>query len=94
MCKKHRGGNAEQYNADKKYKEAVAEAVEHARTTHGPDLRAGAVHGRAATLDDLREAVETADETERIARRVCSAARRLERRAKRRAIAIDAKPKR
>ena len=29
MCKKiHRGGNAEQYNADKKYKEAVAEAVE------------------------------------------------------------------
>ena len=29
MCKKiHRGGNAEQYNADKKYKEAVAVAVE------------------------------------------------------------------
>ncbi|CAH0379666.1 unnamed protein product [Pelagomonas calceolata] len=29
MCKKiHRGGNAEQYNADKKYKEAVAKAVE------------------------------------------------------------------
>ena len=29
ICKKiHRGGNAEQYNADKKYKEAVAEAVE------------------------------------------------------------------
>ena len=29
MCKKiHRGGNAEQYYADKKYKEAVAEAVE------------------------------------------------------------------
>ena len=29
MCKKiHRGGNAEQYHADKKYKEAVAEAVE------------------------------------------------------------------
>ena len=29
MCKKiHRGGNAEQYNADKKYKEAVAIAVE------------------------------------------------------------------
>ena len=28
MCKKiHRGGNAEQYNADKKYKEAVAVAV-------------------------------------------------------------------
>ena len=29
MCKKiHRGGNAEQYNADKKYKEAVAVAVQ------------------------------------------------------------------
>jgi len=29
MCKKiHRGGNAEQYNADKNYKEAVAVAVE------------------------------------------------------------------
>ena len=29
MCKKiHRGGNAEQYRADKKYKEAVALAVE------------------------------------------------------------------
>jgi hypothetical protein len=29
MCKKiHRGGNAEQYNADKKYKEAVAAAVD------------------------------------------------------------------
>ena len=28
MCKKiHRGGNAEQYHADKKYKEAVAAAV-------------------------------------------------------------------
>ena len=29
ICKKiHRGGNAEQYNADKKYKEAVAVAAE------------------------------------------------------------------
>ena len=29
MCKKiHRGGGAEQYHADKKYKEAVAVAVE------------------------------------------------------------------
>ena len=29
MCKKiHRGGNAEQYNADNKYKEAVAVAAE------------------------------------------------------------------
>ena len=29
ICKKiHRGGNAEQYHSDKKYKEAVAVAVE------------------------------------------------------------------
>ena len=29
ICKEiHRGGNAEQYHADKKYKEAVAVAVE------------------------------------------------------------------
>ena len=35
MCKKiHRGGNAEQYHADKKYKEAVAEAVEACRGRH------------------------------------------------------------
>ena len=53
MCKKiHRGGNAEQYHADKKYKEAVAVAV------------------AGATLDDLREAVTTLEDTGRIARRV------------------------
>ena len=41
MCKKiHRGGNAEQYNADKKY------------------------------IADLREAVTTLEDTNRIARRV------------------------
>ena len=35
MCKKiHRGGNAEQYHADEKYKEAVAEAVEACRGRH------------------------------------------------------------
>ena len=56
MCKKiHRGGNAEQYHANKKYKEAVAVAVE-------------AYDG--ATLDDLREAVATLVEIEPIARRV------------------------
>ena len=33
MCKKiHRGGNAEQYYADKKYKEAVAVAVDRKKT--------------------------------------------------------------
>jgi hypothetical protein len=35
MCKKiHRGGNAEQYHADKKYKEAVAVVVEACRGRH------------------------------------------------------------
>ena len=59
MCKKiHRGGNAEQYYADKKYKEAVAVAVE--ACADDPDT----------TLDDIREAVTTLEETERIARRV------------------------
>jgi len=62
MCKKvHRGGNAEQYHADKKYKEAVAAAVEAcADDTIDP----------SATLDDLREAVTTLEDMERIARRV------------------------
>jgi hypothetical protein len=37
VCKKiHRGGNAEQYHADKKYKEAVAVAVE---ACAGPERR-------------------------------------------------------
>ena len=36
ICKRiHRGGNAEQYNADKKYKEAVAVAVD---STYSLDL--------------------------------------------------------
>ena len=43
MCKKiHRGGNAEQYHADKKYKEAVAVAVEKcADDTKGQTCYAG-----------------------------------------------------
>ena len=62
MCKKiHRGGNAEQYHADKKYKEAVAVAVKN-RAADG------------ATLDDFREAVETLEDTARTARRVLGGA--------------------
>ena len=47
MCKKiHRGGNAEQYHADKKYKEAVAEAVEAcAEDTKGQTCYIGAARG-------------------------------------------------
>ena len=49
MCKKiHRGGNAEQYHADKKYKEAVAEAVEIRHT-----LRRVLAHQLDWSLDDL-----------------------------------------
>ena len=67
MCKKiHRGGNAEQYHADKKYKEAVAEAVEKC-----------AENQTFSSLDDLREAVTTLEETARIARRVMGGAHPL-----------------
>ena len=69
ICKKiHRGGNAEQYHANKKYKEAVAEAVE---------ACADDTMGDGATLDDLREAVTTLEDAERIARRVLGAAHPL-----------------
>ena len=65
MCKKiHRGGNAEQYNADKKYKEAVAVAVEACADA------TVLYEDTAATPDDLREAVNTLEEVERTARRV------------------------
>ena len=40
ICKKiHRGGNAEQYNADKKYKEAVAVAVEKCAADMADNIR-------------------------------------------------------
>ena len=65
ICKKiHRGGNAEQYNADKKYKEAVAVAAE--ACADGSAL----VNADGATLDDLREAVTTLEDAGRTARRV------------------------
>ena len=68
MCKKiHRGGNAEQYYADKKYKEAVAVAVEAcAEDTKGQKC----FREDGATLDDLHKAVTTLEDGERIARRV------------------------
>ena len=77
ICKKiHRGGNAEQYHADKKYKEAVAVAVEAcAEDTKGQKclrwVYAVALYtDDGATLDDLRVAVTTLDEIVRTARRV------------------------
>ena len=58
MCKKiHRGGNAEQYHADKKYKEAVAEAVEKcADDTKGQDV----VGEIPSTIDDLLKMIQNA----------------------------------
>ena len=86
MCKKiHRGGNAEQYHADKKYKEAVTVAVEKcADDTKGQTCYADALClDTGATLDDVREAVTTLEDTRRIARRVLGGAhptaRRIER---------------
>ena len=61
MCKKiHRGGNAEQYHADKKYKEAVAVAVEAcADDTKGQTLALavrGASHSRwSCVVEHLRK---------------------------------------
>ena len=124
MCKKiHRGGNAEQYNADKKYKEAVAVAVEACADentlnaasnyaggllslkrfeeakallrktvpvarrilgeTHENTLKMRKMYAETlyfdpdATLDDLREAVTTLEEFERISRRVFGGAHPL-----------------
>ena len=55
MCKKiHRGGNAEQYHADKKYKEAVAVAVK----------------ACAADRDDVVESIAIHEELAATARRV------------------------
>ena len=71
MCKKiHRGGNAEQYNADKKYKEAVAVAVEAcADDTKGQTTRiARRVFGGG---HPLTEGIEDS------LRRVCETRRRL-----------------
>ena len=79
MCKKiHRGGNAEQYHADKKYKEAVAVAVEAYTTLRMRCSSAEALcTDPGATLDDLHEAVTTLEETERTARRVLGGAHPL-----------------
>ena len=83
MCKKiHRGGNAEQYYADKKYKEAVAVAVAKCtEDTKGQTcyICTQALHmalneDPAATLDDLREAVAALEDLARTARRVLGSA--------------------
>ncbi len=55
------GGGAEQHHANQKYDEAVADAVEICADDNKDD---------GATLDDLREAVNTLEELERTARRV------------------------
>ena len=69
ICKRiHRGGNAEQYYANKKYKEVVAVAVEKcADDTKGQTCY-------ICTLNDLRESVTTLEDADRIARRVLGGA--------------------
>ena len=66
MCKKiHRGGNAEQYHADKKCEEAVAEAVE----ACADDTKGQTCYICTQTLH-----WKTIEETARTARRVLGAA--------------------
>ena len=75
ICKKiHRGGNAEQYHADKKYKEAVAVAVEAcADDTMTLSYAMAFYHDHGSTISDLHVAVETLEDLELTARRVlCS----------------------
>ena len=61
ICKKiHRGGNAEQYHADKKYKEAVAVAVKACADD--------------TTIDDLHKSVKALEDLARTARRVLGGA--------------------
>ena len=109
ICKRiHRGGNAEQYYADRKYKEAVAEAVEacadETMDLHRPEeaksllckkipvarrvlgegheltfrmkwnYASALYRSPGATLEDLREAVNTLEETAQTARRVLGGA--------------------
>ena len=63
MCKKiHRGGNAEQYNADKKYKEAVAVAVE--------ACAEDTIYAHALSASDPEQAETILVDVTRIARRV------------------------
>ena len=72
LCRRiKKGGGAEQYHADKKYKEAVAEAVEACADAEA------LYKNPAATLDDLSEAVNTLEEMERTARRVFGSAHPL-----------------
>ena len=71
MCKKiHRGGNAEQYNADKKYKEAVAVAVEdHSITLSLRETTADATSGLGGEAN-LRETIAIYEDLVTRSRRV------------------------
>ena len=101
MCKKiHRGGNAEQYNADKKYKEAVAVAVEAcAADTKREKYSEIIFSSENASQDDQREAVAVLADTTKTRRRIFGAnhpytvdALRMQERAKMRLEDVDAPP--
>ena len=71
ICKKiHRGGNAEQYYADKKYKEAVADAVE----ACAEDVKGQALYGanlsKRTDPGDARRGLAMMEESYKIQRRV------------------------
>ena len=74
MCKKiYRGGNAEQYHAAKKYKEAVAEAVEAcAEDVKGQTcyICTQALHDKDATAEELTEVATILENALKIAQRV------------------------
>ena len=71
MCKKiHRGGNAEKYHADKKYKEAVAVAVEAcAEDTKGQTCYI-CIRSSTPPRSDWLEAIEVAEDVVTTSRRV------------------------
>ena len=72
ICKRiHRGGNAEQYHADKKYKEAVAVAVEACADNAEITLRlrwgyaSVLLHDDPSSEEDTREAVRVLEDVVR-----------------------------
>ena len=74
ICKRiHRGGNAEQYHADKKYNGENRELTFRMRLNYARALYLNS----GATLDHLREAVTTFEDVERTARRVLGGAHPL-----------------
>ena len=78
LCRRiKRGGGAEQYHADKKYKEAVAVAVDRHGANHIETLKlrwrlaTSLYKCEGASISDCEEAVATLEDVILISRRVC-----------------------